>query len=135
VPLTLYACNFILTFLVKYKKSRGSDLTLRDFVIQYWAEVLFGTIITGIGACYRCLWRKVYKQMCDQQAIKDGTQALLRNQIIHSYDKYIERGWLPIYAMENVLAMYNAYHKLGGNGAITKLIEELRELPSNAPKG
>lgn len=107
---------------------------MKEFVVQYWLECLFGALIAGMGTCYRCLQRRVHKQVCDQQAIKDGTQALLRNQIIHSYDKYINRKWIPIYAMDNVNVMYKAYHALGGNGTITKIIEELTELPSTDPK-
>ena len=38
--------------------------------------------------------------------------------------------YIPIYAMENIGEMYKAYHRLGGNGTITKLVEELKKLPS-----
>jgi Zn/Cd-binding protein ZinT len=38
---------------------------------------------------------------------------------------------MPLYARENVLEMYNAYHALGGNGAITKLMEEMENLPTH----
>jgi hypothetical protein len=30
--------------------------------------------------------------------------------------------------------MYDAYHALGGNGTVTKLMEELRELPVKTRK-
>jgi hypothetical protein len=36
---------------------------------------------------------------------------------------------LPIYALESVLTMYEEYHNLGGNGTITQLVDELKELP------
>ena len=42
----------------------------------------------------------------------------------------MEKGYIPIYAMENVLESYNAYHSLGGNGTITKMVEELKQLPT-----
>ena len=32
--------------------------------------------------------------------------------------------------MENVLESYAAYHSLGGNGTITKMVEELKQLPT-----
>lgn len=66
--------------------------------------------------------------------VRNGTRALLRNQIIKSYEKHIGREWMPLYARENVLEMYESYHGLGGNGAITDLVEELRGLPSSPPK-
>ena len=32
--------------------------------------------------------------------------------------------------MENILDSYGAYHALGGNGTITKMVEELKKLPT-----
>ena len=82
---------------------------------------------------FKVLSKRVQKQLCDQQSLREGTQALLRNEIIKEYDKYMGREWIPIYAMENMNAMYKAYRALGGNGTITKLMEEIRELPSREP--
>ena len=36
---------------------------------------------------------------------------------------------IPVYGMNNVLKVYAAYHKLGGNGTMNKLVNDLRELP------
>lgn len=105
-------------------------MALKAFIVKYWLETLFGLIIAGIGAAYKFLSRKVQKQNCDQEALRHGTLALLRSEIIKNYDNYISRQWIPIYGMENVLELYDAYHALGGNGTITKLVDELRELPS-----
>ena len=46
------------------------------------------------------------------------------------HGRYVERGEIPIYAQENVQAMYQAYHELGGNGTVTKLVREIMELPT-----
>jgi hypothetical protein len=105
-------------------------VTPLDFILQYWIEVLFGLIVAVLGILYKTLSRKLHKQICDLKSLRDGTQALLRNEIIRAYDKYTEQEWIPIYALENVLAMYQAYHDLGGNGTITKLVEELKLLQS-----
>ena len=106
---------------------------MREFIIKYWIEVAFGAVAAGLGAAFKVLSKRVHKQLCDQQSLRDGTQALLRNEIIKEYDKYMGREWIPIYAMENMNDMYQAYHALGGNGTITKLMEEIRELPSREP--
>lgn len=103
---------------------------MKDIVV-YGAEAVCGTVVVCLGASFRCLAKKVHRQMDDQKALRDGTLALLRSELIRVYDKYILRKHIPIYAMENVLALYSAYHALGGNGTITKLIDELNELPSN----
>jgi hypothetical protein len=90
-----------------------------QFIAQYWVVFAFGLIVSGFG------W--VLKQF---KACKLGLQAMLRNSIIDQYNKYIEKAHIPIYAMENVTAMYTQYHALGGNGTITNLYNKLLELPS-----
>ena len=106
---------------------------MQDFICKYWPEALFTLILAIFGGAYKRLSKKVHKELCDQRSLRDGTQALLRNEIIKLYEKYISLGWIPIYAMENILAMYEAYHSLGGNGTITKIVDELRALPSAKP--
>lgn len=109
-------------------------LEIKEFIIKYWLAAAFGVVATGLGLCYKGLSKKVHQQLCDQKSLKDGTKALLRNEIIRSYEKYVDLKWMPLYARENVLEMYNSYHNLGGNGAVTKLIEELMALSSAPPK-
>lgn len=70
------------------------------------------------------------KEREHSKAVDDGVLALLRDRIIERYNHYIEQGYIPIYALENVIAMYEAYHALGGNGTITKLVDALKELPT-----
>lgn len=67
-------------------------------------------------------------------AIKNGVQALLRRELISEYNHYSECGHIPIYGMENVLDMYNAYKALGGNGTAAKLVEALKRLPTEPPE-
>ena len=62
--------------------------------------------------------------------IENGVRAMLRNDIIELADKYLDAGEIPVYGMENLTAMYDAYHELGGNGTITKLVEEVKHLPT-----
>lgn len=102
---------------------------MKDFIIKYWMQVLFGIASGGLGAAYKTLSKRIHRQSCDQKALKDGTQSLLRSEIIRCYDVYMEREYISIHGLESVLAMYDAYHKLGGNGTVTKLVDELKELP------
>lgn len=63
------------------------------------------------------------------KALKNGLQCLLRAEIIRSYDKYIERNSIPIYAKEAVEKAYKAYHALGGNDVATELYNKILDLP------
>lgn len=42
---------------------------------------------------------------------------------------YYERGWISLHGLEAAQKMYDEYHRLGGNGTVTKLMEDLKELP------
>lgn len=100
-----------------------------EFIVEYWIEFAFGIIIAGGGICITWL-RTKFKE---HEALNKGLCALLRNDIIQLHDKYMEKEYIPIYALDNVLKMYDAYHALGGNGTVTKLVEELKELPTEPP--
>lgn len=68
------------------------------------------------------------------KAIDKGVEALLRNGIVQTYNKWSERGYCPIYARENATKMYEPYHILGGNDVATDLIEDLKGLPTEPQK-
>lgn len=94
-----------------------------EWVAKYWLEVLFA----GVTGLVVALWRQVV-------ATRTGLRALLRNDIIRVYNDRIHRHYIPIYEMESVTHMYEAYHQLGGNGTVTKLYKELQQLPSTPPE-
>ena len=48
--------------------------------------------------------------------------------LIEYHGKYMKLGKIPSYAYENFCEMYEAYHRLGGNGMITKMKQEIEEL-------
>lgn len=100
-----------------------------EFVIKYWMEFLFGLIISGMGVIGKIL----YSQHLKNKAIGKGVEALLRNGIVQSFNKWSVLGYCPIYARENALRMYEPYHKLGGNDVATDLIEDLKRLPTEPP--
>lgn len=68
------------------------------------------------------------KQKKDRDANSKGTMLLLRVKIIEYHDKYVKEGKIPSYAYENFDEMHQAYHALGGNGMISKMYEEVKEL-------
>ena len=75
-------------------------------------------------------WAAVWRMYRRYQSTQDGMKCLLRAEIIRDHSHYMDKGYIPIYAMENVLESYTAYHALGGNGTITKMVEELKKLPT-----
>ena len=68
------------------------------------------------------------KQKRDRDANSKGTMLLLRVQLIEYHDKYMALGEIPSYVYDNFNEMYDAYHKLGGNGMAAKMKQEIDEL-------
>ena len=82
-------------------------------------------VLTSLMGCIVWLLKKQKK---DRDANSKGTMLLLRVQLIEYHDKYMMLGDIPSYAYENFMEMYDAYHALGGNGMITKMMHEIEEL-------
>jgi len=98
------------------------------------------TGITGyIGLKVSTLKKKVDNWQVKEKATECGVQALLRNEIIKTYNHYMEKEYLPIYERDNLNHLYMQYKNLGGNGTIDRLMEELDDLPvkkaNNTMKG
>ena len=51
------------------------------------------------------------------------------------HEKYTNIGHIPNYAYQNYIEMYEAYHALGGNGMITKMLEEIKDLKLQEERG
>lgn len=100
-----------------------------SFIAKYWIEFFFGVITTGLIAVNKYLFSRQKKQHEDQQAVKAGVEALLRNEITRIYYESIDRGYIPQYMLESVLRMYEQYTALGGNSFITELVAELKDIP------
>lgn len=71
---------------------------------------------------------RIAKENNVRNASAEGMMLLLRLKLIEYHSEYVRKGNIPSYAYENFNDMYNTYHKLGGNGMVTKMREEIEEL-------
>lgn len=95
-----------------------------ESTIQTIINIIAGAVISYMFALYRAKER-------ENDALRAGVQALLRDRIIQAYNHYVcEKGWIPIYAKESIDACYKSYEALGDNGVIDSLMEQLNELPN-----
>ena len=93
----------------------------------YWA--IISSILTVVIVPFTgWLWKQHKKSEKRQEAVELGLQALLRDRIVQAYYHYSDRDWITLHGLENVNAMYEQYHTLGGNGSVTTLVETLRAL-------
>lgn len=100
------------------------------FISQHWVGWLFSLLSFMVGYLYSKIQRLIKKMT----ATEEGIKALLRDCIIKSYNKCMERGYCLIYELENIEEMYKQYHALHGNGTVTELVEKIKELPTMPPQ-
>lgn len=99
-----------------------------ESTMQTVINIIAGAIISYLFALYR-------QKKKENDALKAGLQALLRDRIIQAYNHYVQdKGWIPIYAKESIDACYRSYEALGDNGVIDNLMEQINELQNYPPK-
>lgn len=99
-----------------------------DTALNSVINVISGGVITLLITMYR-------QKKKENDALKAGVQALLRDRIIQAYNHYVQdKGWIPIYAKESIDACCKSYEALGDNGVIDNLMEQINELQNYPPK-
>lgn len=99
-----------------------------DTALNSVINVISGGVITLLITMYR-------QKKKENDALKAGVQALLRDRIIQAYNHYVQdKGWIPIYAKESIDACYKSYEALGDNGVIDNLMQQINELQNYPSK-
>ena len=99
-----------------------------SYIQAHWLEWLFAIVCAVLTWGYHRISIKLTEEQKKNQAISDGVQALLRESIVGSYNKYSEKGVCPIYAKESIKKAYMAYSALGGNDVATSLYRKMLEM-------
>lgn len=87
-----------------------------DFIIKYWLECLFSTVLALIGAGLKYVVGKVKQEHEEQQDLKDGVLALLHDRLYQYAEYLLAKDWLTTEDVENLEYLYQSYAALGGNG-------------------
>ncbi len=90
-----------------------------QIILKYWVEILLTAITSGI--IY------VFKQYA---GLRNGLEALLKNEIVRIYETYSKLGYCPSYMKENANEIYVNYNKLKKNDMATSMINALYKLPN-----
>ncbi len=103
---------------------------LMEFISENWMDWFTVGIVSAVSMWHRKIMKAISDDKIKYKAVARGVEALLRDRIIDSYNKYEKKGVCPIYAKENVKRLYMPYHELGGNDVATELVEQLLQMPS-----
>lgn len=96
------------------------------------------TILGIVGILTTLLFIPIYKLVKKNMALRianaDGCLALLHSKLYARCQEIICEGTISTQELEEIEALYEAYHGLGGNGTGTKLYEEAIGQPLNPKK-
>ena len=73
------------------------------------------------------------KATIDEILVKESLQALLRNELVQSSEKFIKAGFVDIPNKQNFENMYSKYHLLGQNGVMDTIRCNVMQLPTEKP--
>lgn len=104
-------------------------MAIVNFILANWLEWLYALVIFFLSLLYGNVTRHLKNERAKNEAIAEGVQSLLRENIVGNYNKYQDRKHCPIYAKESLRKAYKAYHNLGGNDVATKLYTTLLAMP------
>ena len=107
-------------------------MEILTYISAHWVQWLFAGLLALLGWGYRTVSARLKAEQERNTAIAEGVQALLRDSIVSSYNKYSERGACPIYAKESVKKVYAAYHQLGGNDVATELYQKILKMKEDS---
>ncbi len=99
---------------------------MQEWIFKYWLETLFGLLAAAGGFGFRHIVKR-------EKAMHNAMLALLRDRIIGTYNHCLDRGACPIYALENLHALYREYKALGGNGAMDDIMAKVEKMPTAQP--
>lgn len=83
----------------------------------------------GIPGIVAGLFSFIVLQVKQNNAIKLGLQAILRDRLLQAYEFYGIRGWANYDEKQNVQNLYTQYEVLGPNGIMEVKHQEFIHLP------
>lgn len=93
--------------------------------------IITGAVCKAVLNKIKVSVEKIKNTQEDNERIKLGLQALLRNELYELYDKwYTAVGYVPISVKENFANMYDQYHNLGANGVMDRIRDEFMTAPT-----
>lgn len=95
---------------------------------DWWLTWAFGILAGYLVFKVKSLKDKQTATDIRQKALEEGVQALLRGEIIRSYEKYHERGKITVHGLDATTKAYEAYHALGGNGCVTEIMKDMQAM-------
>ena len=98
-------------------------------------SILSGIVLGLMKALHKYCKTHFAITQAENEALKNGMQALLRDRLLRNYREFVERGHAYPNEKENWKLLYDQYHALGGNGIVSSIYEKVLNIPEYETKG
>lgn len=124
----------------------GQQQHLKEVITMTWWQSLLMTagsvvisfvltaLLTGLFNVPKKRRAKEVEEANDVKLCKRGIQVLLKNDLKVRYDYWIDLGYAPEDAKDDLEQEYQVYHSLGKNGVMDSRRAKCLELPTEPPK-
>lgn len=97
-------------------------------IVSVIAGVLVFLLQGAIRENHRLRKEKNEFEEASRKALKNGVKCLLRSKLMELHDLYVIDKHITSTEYENWMQMYASYRDLGGNGMITHMADDIKEL-------
>ncbi|MCI7240940.1 MAG: hypothetical protein MR550_00125 [Bacilli bacterium] len=96
-----------------------------EYITKYLVEILF----SFVSFLFVYLYKKVKSVISTMDSTKKSLLALTKNLFIQKYYFYKRQNSISLYEKEALTNLYAEYKKLGGNGVVENMFEEIDLIP------
>lgn len=112
-----------------------------DRLAEIFPNLLLWMITGSLGAFFMWVRRKLGIQKAEQEqqreaiaaeqeAFRDGLQAILHDRIYQAHRYYTQLGFCPLNDKKNIEYLFRPYAALGGNGTGKQAFDDIMNLPT-----
>jgi ribosomal protein L9 len=115
---------------------------MKDWLIKYWLDVIFGAALAGVGVAYRHLLSKLKKKQEEQRqaeekmgALTIAVKALLHGHVTQIYTTAQKDGFCSVSARDSAEELNEAYKILNDGrecGTIEGLMRQIHKMRTEA---
>ncbi len=98
---------------------------MKEFIVRYWLEVLFGASLTVLGGGFAYLRSRIGRL----HQIERGILALLHDRMYGECSRLLWLGTASAEDKHNLEYLYTPYKLLGGNGTAEAMYKQCLQLP------
>lgn len=96
---------------------------MTDMFWEISSNILYAVLIALGGI----LCHQLKHLITIMKTLQSGLKSVLRNDIMNVHERVQRQGGIYPYQLENADHMYVDYRRLGGNGVVERIMEEIRD--------